>query len=449
MKTLLNILLIFFWSCTAVFAQIPEMINYQAIARDANGNLLADRAVTLRLSLLEGSASGSAVYTETHAATTNSYGLFTLKIGDGTTTSGDFSTIDWGANSHFLQVELDPNGGSAYAIIGTSQLVSVPYALTAKTVEQESQELNLAGNLLSITSGNSVNLNSVGPWSTSGTTITTSASNINLGTNGSAARLTVRSDMWMLDATSSLKMVHEVASNGAARSLWYGPNGNDNVRLTWISGAEDNGFIVARNSSGVDRASLYSSSSNTGAVRTYGPNNNQNASLSWLSGTNNHGYIAARDAGGNVEAGIYVNASGSGIVFGDTKNFRMEHPTQPDLEIWYASLEGPEAAAYERGTGTLINGKASITFSDHFQMVCDDEKMTVVLTPLSGKSKGLAVIRKSASGFEVTELMGGKGNYSFDWEVKAVRTGYEDYKVIRHKRESTPGDDLVSDVPAE
>ncbi len=133
---------------------------------------------------------------------------------------------------------------------------------------------------------------------------------------------------------------------------------------------------------------------------------------------------------GNDGHGVFVSA--------DVKNFRMDDPSNPEQEIWYASMEGPEAGAYERGTTELVNGVATVTFSDHFQKVINPKDMTVMLTPLSGDSQGLAVIEKTADGFKIVELHKGTGNYSFDWEVKSVRKGYEDYKVIRQKRDVVP-----------
>jgi hypothetical protein len=87
----------------------------------------------MRISILQGSASGPAVYVETHSGTTNANGLITLSVGGGTLVSGNFSTINWGTNSYWLRTETDPNGGSSYTISGTSQLLSVPYSLYAAT----------------------------------------------------------------------------------------------------------------------------------------------------------------------------------------------------------------------------------------------------------------------------------------------------------------------------
>jgi len=117
----------------------------------------------------------------------------------------------------------------------------------------------------------------------------------------------------------------------------------------------------------------------------------------------------------------------------EVKNFRVDHPEDDTKEIWYASLEGPEAGAYERGTARLENGEAFIPFPEHYQLVANAETMTVNLTPLSAETFGLAVIEKTAEGIRVKELAGGTGTFSFDWEVTCVRKGYENFKVIRDK----------------
>jgi hypothetical protein len=135
--------------------------------------------------------------------------------------------------------------------------------------------------------------------------------------------------------------------------------------------------------------------------------------------------------------GLFIQA-GQSVLNANVKNFSMDHPKDPTKEIWYACIEGPEAAAYERGTATLVNGEAFIPFTEHFELVINPSTMTVNITPGSAESEGIAVIEKTAKGIRVKELRQGKGNYSFDWEAKAVRKGYEDYKTIRTKGVDTP-----------
>lgn len=118
---------------TTFLAQTPQEFTYQAIVRDASGNLLTNQSVGVQLSILKTSASGSAVFVETHSVTTNINGLITLNIGTGNSISGSMVGINWSSDSYYIRSEIDITGGTNYTISGTSKLVSVPYALHAKT----------------------------------------------------------------------------------------------------------------------------------------------------------------------------------------------------------------------------------------------------------------------------------------------------------------------------
>lgn len=131
----LFILLASFALSASMYAQAPEKMSYQAVVRDASNALVSNSAVGMQISILQGSATGTSVYTETQTPTSNDNGLVTIEIGGGTVVSGDFSTIDWGNGPYFIKTETDPIGGTNYTITGTSQLLSVPYALHAKTAE--------------------------------------------------------------------------------------------------------------------------------------------------------------------------------------------------------------------------------------------------------------------------------------------------------------------------
>ena len=116
-----------------VSGQTPQTLNYQAVARNVSGAVLQNQHVKARFSFHDGSPTGSVVYQETDTATTNQFGLFTTLIGNGITTLGTFTAIQWSTGNKFLEVELDPTGGNNYNSMGTTQLVSVPYALYAQT----------------------------------------------------------------------------------------------------------------------------------------------------------------------------------------------------------------------------------------------------------------------------------------------------------------------------
>ena len=131
-------------------AQAPQLMSFQSVVRDSTGKLVANHSVGLRLSILQGSIAGTAVYTETQTATSNANGLITLQVGGGTVVSGTFSSIDWSAGPYYINSEIDPTGGTNYAITGTTQLLSVAYALYANT----------AGSANSIITKSTVNIDS-------------------------------------------------------------------------------------------------------------------------------------------------------------------------------------------------------------------------------------------------------------------------------------------------
>lgn len=128
-------ILLFFVAIMAMIlvaeAQAPERFSYQSVIRDAAGNLVANEPVGVRISILQYSPDGSAVYSETHYRATNANGLVTMEIGAGTVVSGSFSNIDWANGPYFLKIETDVNGGTNYTLAGTQQMLSVPYALYA------------------------------------------------------------------------------------------------------------------------------------------------------------------------------------------------------------------------------------------------------------------------------------------------------------------------------
>jgi hypothetical protein len=176
-------------------AQVPQGFKYQTAIRDNNGAVIANKLVAIKLSLLTGAANGTAIYSEVHKVASNDFGVANLNVGNGTVGLGNFSTIDWGSNTFFLKTEVDINNGTSFIFMGSSQLLSVPFAMyAAKSAnasddkdkdstnelqsisltnnnlqlnknggsvdltkyDKDSQQLVLNGNILSITKGNSV-----------------------------------------------------------------------------------------------------------------------------------------------------------------------------------------------------------------------------------------------------------------------------------------------------
>lgn len=398
-------------------AQVPQSISYQAVARDANGNCLENQTISLQITILQDSMAGAPIYRERfeNNVHTNSAGHFQIEIGTGLVLFGflytDFSKIIWNYNNgqrHFLKVEYSPQGASIFEEVGITELLSVPYALSAGN-----------GKLVHVPNKDEY-IHFYGTNGTKNVEIGAIGSN-NISNNG-RIRIYDEDDKVSVDLRS-------VPSTKAGWIDLYGPNGNRNIELSHLSSANNpnKGAIRVRGENNDTRATLYVDAEERGRLTLAGPNGSTNVELTSTSNLN-RGRVLLRDENGAAKADIYINDSGVGV-----KSFVMPHPSQPDKEIVYACLEGPEVAAYQRGTSRLVNGEAFIPYSEHFRIVANPSTITTVLTPLSVDSKGLAVVEKTAEGFKVKELFGGTGNYDFDWRIEGVRIGAEDFQVVRDK----------------
>lgn len=183
---------------TTISAQAPQKMSYQAVIRNAGNVLVTNANIRMRISVLQGTATGTAVYVETQTATTNANGLATVEIGAGTVVTGTFASIAWGTNAYFIKTETDPTGGTNYTIVGTSQFLSVPYALFASN------------------SGSSTN-----NWTTQGDDIhNNNIGNVGIGTGTAipATLLTVRSNNYGItqeDATGTSQIGFYTDSSSA------------------------------------------------------------------------------------------------------------------------------------------------------------------------------------------------------------------------------------------
>ncbi|MGQ7947208.1 hypothetical protein [Flavobacterium sp. WC2509] len=128
--------LLFLTVTLTIFAQSPEKMSYQAIIRSQDNKLVKSSPIGLQIIVHQGTATGTSQYQETHIAPTNENGLVSLEIGTGTVQSGNFSTIAWENGPYFIEIKVDVTGGANYSISGTTQLLSVPYALHAKSAEK-------------------------------------------------------------------------------------------------------------------------------------------------------------------------------------------------------------------------------------------------------------------------------------------------------------------------
>jgi uncharacterized protein (TIGR02145 family) len=132
----------------------PQKVNYQAVALTAGGQTVKNQAIKLRLSMVDSSATGTVLYTETHQPSTDGSGQFSVFLGGGTATLGTFSSIAWSnGKDKFLKAEADVTGGTNYLLIGTSQIVSVPYALAAGSLTEGATITGANGSQYTLTVG--------------------------------------------------------------------------------------------------------------------------------------------------------------------------------------------------------------------------------------------------------------------------------------------------------
>ena len=143
-----------------VNGQVPEKMNYQAVIRDAEGNLITGQAVGMQISILQGSTDGAVVYTETITPPTNANGLVSVEIGS----EAAFADIDWSAGPYYIRTETDPSGGTEYTITGVSQLLSVPFALHARTAESVSEAIVEEDPVFAISPAANIAIEDISNW---------------------------------------------------------------------------------------------------------------------------------------------------------------------------------------------------------------------------------------------------------------------------------------------
>ena len=234
---------------TLTFAIAQDGINYQGAATDVNGDELTNQNITIRASVLSATANGNLEWEETHSTTTDQFGLFNVVIGQGTnTTNGaiaSFDDMDWGSAGHYLKIEMDATGGTNYAMIGTTQMMSVPYALYAKSAGTSSVTTSVStfGDTLFI-NGQSIIVPGISFSNNSGASVTDGSGNVypiyDYGSAGIWMLEDLRTSNWSDGTpinsgtystnTSSFSYNQEIAfnSNNVCPSGWHIP-----IRQDW------------------------------------------------------------------------------------------------------------------------------------------------------------------------------------------------------------------------
>lgn len=373
----------------SIFAQAPEKMSYQAVVRDGSDALVVSTTVGMQISILQTTSTGTAVYVETQTPATNANGLVSLEIGSGTVVSGDFSTIDWSADSYFIKTETDPLGGTAYTITGASQLLSVPYALFSKTSGGiAGAEWNTSGNNIRNTNAGSVVVGSNVTNSNINFVVSTNASpKMAIGNNGGFNNVNSGELHFVEDATYASECGIKFSHDGAA---------ND---LNLIGGCSTPDMIARFNRSGY---------TNIRQLRI-GTNYTSNA-VNPLSVDGNSDFT------GNVTITGDLNVTGNIAKGGGT--FKIDHPLDPKNKyLVHSFVESPEMMnIYSGNAKTDANGYVTVTMPSYFEAANKDFRYQ--LTTIGTFAQ--AIIKEKVSGNKFV-IQTSTPNVEVSWQVTAVR----------------------------
>ncbi|MDR4954974.1 collagen-like protein [Chryseobacterium sp. ES2] len=298
MKKILSL----FWILTGFFmglSQAPEKMSYQAVMRNGSGQLLVNQGIAVRASILQGSPAGAAVYSERLTGNTNANGLISLEIGTGTVLTGTFATIDWPAGSYYLKTETDPAGGTSYTIVGTSQLLSVPYAMYAKSAGG-------GGGSFTIPYTNTVNNASTLFSLTNDGDGTSLEGNNNTTTSNIAAVRGVVTNVAPGGFSSAVRGI-----NNGTGGLGVGVYGSQAGSGWGVYGTTPNGLGVYGNATG-NGFGVYANS-NTGTGLNATSNNGIPASISILNNANNNVALSASSVGNGTVVNVTTTGNGAGV----------------------------------------------------------------------------------------------------------------------------------------
>ncbi|OCK51494.1 hypothetical protein BA768_16190 [Chryseobacterium sp. CBo1] len=320
--------------CHLVSAQAPEKMSYQAVMRNNSGQLLTNQNIGVKVSVLQGSPAGAAVYSERLTGTTNTNGLISLEIGSGTVLSGTFSTINWASGNYYLKTETDPTGGTNYTIAGTSQLLSVPYAMYAKS----------AGS-----SGGSFTL----PYTA---TVNNAATLFGITNDGDGTSLEGTNNT----TTSNVASVRGIVSNTAPGGFSSGVRGINNGTgglgigvygsqggSGWgVYGTTPTGLGIYGNATGAGTGVYANSNSGTGLTST--STNGIAASLSIFNNSNNNNVLNANTVGNGTVVNVSTTGNGHGIVSSTGSGFAVHGTTSAQTS---AGIIGDNSSAGEAVVG--------------------------------------------------------------------------------------------------
>jgi hypothetical protein len=502
---ILNVTICFVLLALGVRAQAPQKMSYQAVVRNTTGALIANSPVGMQISILQGSSTGLAVFIERHSITTNANGLASLEIGSGTPVAGSFSAIDWSAGSYYIKTEADPTGGTVYSISGTSQLLSVPYALYAETSGSgggsggggsldQAYDQGGAGLGRSITTdAGAVQINNAGS-NTIGMEVNTSVAgstaylaNVSGTGVGFRAESTVPSNTYAaIQANTNSTGTSNSAILGNNTGAGYGVSGQipntatgfaavygNNLRTSGGVGVNGQGFngvsgsstynqgygIFGQNTAVPNIASAFYATAVAGVGGVGVQGQTQNGQLPGVFGQNlNNGVtynnIAVQGSsntgvgvwGENLDGSFYGVYSNGDLGASGVKTFKIDHPADPENKyLVHFSIESDEVLNIYRGNAVFNEaGEAVVELEEYIELI--NKNFTYQLTPIGGAAP-VFIKEKVSNGKFV--IAGGVAGMEVSWQLTGERNDPylqqkpEKRQVIVEKRASERGQYLI------
>ena len=439
-KHLISTTALLFLILGTLTAQTPEAFKYQAVIRDANQQPLSSQPVTIRLSILSTSSSGTLVYQEVHSPTTSALGLVSLNVGEGVPWTGTFADIDWGSDRHYLQVEVDETGGSSYALVGTSELLSVPYSEFAR---EAATVALIAGEGIAI-DGNEIRNASPSLWLQDSNLVFVDTAIVGIGIHDSLkipddAHLFVNGNIRIAEDSSLFGVGKIVGANGIE---FLGDSTNEGDFTLFSNGRalfeEEVGinqvfsFIDLNVRNQVGNSTVFQVEDTSGNdLFEIGRNGNvginqitNNVTLqvqNKTNGTNNIILNVERANGNNV---LQVQDDNDVVVTGDfsvnsgAKNFILDHPLDPANKVLaHNAVESPDYVTYYHGTITLdAQGNATVSLPEYFEALNTDYHYQ--LTCIGGFSQVYISSEIQQNQFGIS---GGQPGMKVSWQVSARR----------------------------
>ena len=364
--------------------QVPQMIDYQGMARDGSGKPLDNFTIGVRMSVLTGPLPGTLIYSERHTPSTNSYGLFHLMIGDGIALTGTFSCIIWTGGDYYIQTEIDPSGGTTYIDMGKSKLATVPFAFYAANAGNES------------------------PWQQSGSDIYYVGGNVAIAHYNPLVKLMVKEESSAGVLGSDLGSLYSQTQTLSPAIYGFAKNNTSDISSGIMgqsssTGSNFNEGVFGLGSGGsVSNFGVYGvGMGGAGSFYSFGIYGDDEGSAS----SNYAGYFY-----GNVKVVGTLSKSGG--------SFKIDHPQDPtNRYLAHSFVESPDMMnVYNGNVRTDGSGFAVVELPSYFEVLNIDFRYQ--LTVIGEFAQ--AIIKEEISGNQFT-IQTDKPNVKVSWQVTGIR----------------------------